>query len=163
MKSFDLNFRCYGNTSTWRGTQKWVCVRFLLFSRIIGNPSKTEKCRGISEYFGSVSAIFTFDLFPVFLGSFPLFFGSVSDLQKKFKLSICWSVSPFFWVRFLFFWVHFRFSEKVVNSQFVDRFPLFLGQFPLFFGSVSSFHKKFQILSLLIVFFFFGSVSLFFG
>ena len=32
---------------------------------------------------------------------------------------------PFFWVCFLIFWVRFRFSKKVSNSEFVDRFPLF--------------------------------------
>ena len=76
-----------------------------------------------------------FDLFPVF-------FGSVSSL----------------------FWVSFRFSEKVLNSQFVDRFPPFFlgGSVSSFFGSVSGFQKKFQTLSLLIGFpFFLVSVSSF--
>ena len=45
----------------------------------------------------------------------------------------------FNWVCFLIFLVSFLFSEKVSNSQFDDRFSLFLGPFPLFFGSVSSF------------------------
>ena len=125
----------------WKWTQKWVWVRFLLFSRIIGNPSKTKKCRGISKYFGSVSAIFTFD-------SFPIFFGSVSS----------------------FFWVSFRFSEKVLNSQFVDRFPLYLGPFPLFLGpfphflgSFPVFKKSFKFSVCWSVSSFFGSVSSFFG
>ena len=45
------------------------------------------------------------------LGPFPSFF-------KNYRKSL--------------FWVRFRFSEKVVNSQFVVQFPLFLGPFPLF-------------------------------
>ena len=56
-------------------------VRFLLFPRIIGNPLKTEKCKG-------VSAIFTFESFPVFLGLFSVF-------KKSFKSLVCWLVSPF--------------------------------------------------------------------
>ena len=74
----------HGNASTWKRTQKWVWVRFLLFSRIIRNPSKTKKCRGISEYFGSVSAYLDLIRFLFFLGLFPLFLGSVSAFQKKF-------------------------------------------------------------------------------
>ena len=112
---------CYENASTRKRTQKWVWVRFLLFSRIIGNPSKTEKCWGISEYFGLVSAIFTFDLFPVFLVRFLFFLGPFPVFKKSFKFSVCWSIGfLFFWVRFLIFWVrflilwvHFRFSKKV--------------------------------------------------
>ena len=117
--------RVYGNASTRNRTQKWVWVRFLLFSRVIGNPSNTEKCWGISEYFGLVSAIFTFNSFPgffwvrflFFLGQFPVF-------KKSFKFSVCWSVSFFI---------------RSVSS---------------FFGSVSGFQKKILILSLLIGFLF---------
>ena len=103
---------CYGNASTLKQTQKWVWVRFLLFLRIIRNPLKTKKCRGISEYFGSVSAVFTFDSFPVFLGLFLFFLGQFPMFSKSFKLSVCWLVSPFF------------------------------GSVSSFFGSVSDFQKK---------------------
>jgi len=129
---------CYGNASTQNQIQKWVWVRFLLFSRIIGNPSKTKKCWGISEYFGPVSAIFTFDLFPVFLFRFLFFWVcfrfSVKVLNSQFidRFPLFWVGFLFFWVHFLFFWVHFRFSVKVLNSQFIDRFPLFLSLFPVF-------------------------------
>ena len=71
---------CYRKASTRKRTQKWVWVSFLLFSRIIRNPSKTKKCRGISEYFGSVSAIFTF----FFWGPFPLFLGQFLVFRKTF-------------------------------------------------------------------------------
>ena len=121
--------KCYGNASTRKRTQNWVWVSFLLFSRIIGNPSKTKKCWGISEYFGSVSAIFTFDSFPVFVGPFP-FFGSVSGFQKSLKFCL------------------------LIGFLFLGLFPQFLGKFPIFkkkvlnsvcwsvssiFGSISSF------------------------
>ena len=106
---------CYGNASTRKRTQKWVWVRLLLFSRIIWNPSKTKKCWGISEYFGSVSAIY------IHLICFP-FFCSVSS----------------------FFWVSFQFSEKFLNFQFVDLFPLYLGPFPLILGPFPIFSKSFK-------------------
>ena len=105
-----------------------------------------------------------FYLFPHFLGPFPV-------SRKSCKFSVCWSVSsflgpfPLFSVRFLFFRVCFRFSKKVSNSQFVDRFPLFFWVRFLFFVSFSSFKKKFQILSLLIdlcSFFGFWFLSFFF-
>ena len=106
------------------------------------------------------------DLFPLFLGPFPLFLGPFPIFRKSCKFSVCWSVSTFFGYVSSFFWVHFRFSKKfqilslligflffwvrfliflgsfpvfkkVVNSQFVDRFPRF-------FGSVSGFQKSFK-------------------
>ena len=80
----NLKSRVLGATVLWKRLNTETDPKVSLgpfpsfFSRIIGNPSKTKKCREISESFGSVSAIFTFDSFPVFLGIFPLFFGSVS-------------------------------------------------------------------------------------
>ena len=108
-------------------------VRFLLFSRIIWNPSKTKKCWGISEYFGSVSAIY------IHLICFP-FFCSVSS----------------------FFWVSFQFSEKFLNFQFVDLFPLYLGPFPLILGPFPIFNKSFKFSVCWSVSFFFRGRFLFF-
>ena len=127
----NLKSRVLGATVLWKRLNTETDPKVSLgpfpsfFSRIIGNPSKTKKCRGISEYFGPVSAIFTFDSFPLFLGPFPpfwvrfLLFGSVSGFQKKFKiLSLL--------IGFLFF-----------------------GSVSSFFGSISGFQKKFQNLSFL--------------
>ena len=50
----------HGNGPIRKRAKKWLLVRFLLCSRNIGNPSKTEKCWGISEYFWPISAIFNF-------------------------------------------------------------------------------------------------------
>ena len=77
--------------------------------------------------------IYTFDLFPVFL------------------------------VRFLFFWVSFQFSEKILNFQFVDLFPLYLGPFPLILGPFPIFSKSFKFSVCWSVSSFFWSVSSFFG
>ena len=77
--------------------------------------------------------IYTFDLFPVFL------------------------------VRFLFFWVSFQFSEKFLNFQFVDLFPLYLGPFPLILGPFPIFSKSFKFSVCWSVSSFFWSVSSFFG
>ena len=46
----------------------------------------------------------------------------------------------FFWVQFLIFYVRFRFSEKVINFQFVDRFPLFFDPFPHILGQSPRFY-----------------------
>ena len=62
-------------------------------------------------------------------------FGSVSFFFQEFVSRFFGSVSSFFWVSFWF-------SEKVLNSQFVDRFPLFLGPFPLFLGPFPIFRKS---------------------
>ena len=120
---------------------------------------KNWKVLGISKYFGSISAIFTFDLFPFFLGYVSSFLGSVFGFQKSFKSSVCWSVlsfigsvSSFFGVRFRsqkrfkfsvcwsvssFFWVCFRFSERK-SSKFLVCWWV-----SSFFGSVFGFQKKF--------------------
>ena len=117
----NLKSRVLGATVLWKRLNTETDPKVSLgpfpsfFSRIIGNPLKTKKCRGISEYFGSVSAIFTFDSFPVF------------------------------WVRFLFFLGQFPVFRKVLNSQFVDRFPLFLGPFPLFLGPFPHFVGSFPV------------------
>ena len=55
---------------------------------------------------------------------FPFFFWCVSSLI----------LGPFS----LFFWVSFRFSEKVLNSQFVDWFPLFWGPIPCYGVSIAT-------------------------
>ena len=136
---------CYGNASTRKRTQKWLWVRFHLFSRIIGNPSKTEKGLGISEYFWSVSAIFTFDLFPVFFIGFRIFLGLFSVLKTSLKFSVCWLVSffsdpfPHFLGPFAVFEKHFKFS--VCWSVFS-----FFRSVSTFFGSVSVLQKKFLTL-----------------
>ena len=54
-------------------------------------------------------------------------------------------VSRFFGSVSSFFWVSFRFSKKVLNPQFVDRFPLFLNLFPLFWGQFPVFRKSFKL------------------
>jgi len=132
----------HGNASTRKRTQKWVWVRFLLFSRIIGNPLKTKKCRGISDYFGSVSAIFTFDSFPVFLGPFLLFLGQFPVFRKSFKLSVCWSVSPFFG-SLSFFLGQFPVFRKSFKLSVCWSVSPFFGSVSSFLGSVSNFQKKF--------------------
>ena len=81
-------------------------------------------------------------------GSVSFFFQELSEIPQKLK-----SVEGFpnilgrfplylHLIRFPFFWVSFQFSEKVLNSQFVDRFPLFLGPFPLFLGPFPIFRKS---------------------
>ena len=97
-------------------------------------------------------------------GSIYFFFQELSEIPQKLKsvegfpnildrfpLYLHLTRFPFFGVRFLIFWVRFRFSKKVVNSQFVDRFPhflslfpLFLGPFPLFLGPFPVFKKSFK-------------------
>ena len=59
-------------------------------------PSFFKELSEISEYLGSVSAIFTFDSFPVFLGPFSPFLGPFSPFlgqfpvfRKSCKLSVC--------------------------------------------------------------------------
>ena len=131
---------------------KWNFLRrFLFFSKIIRNPSNPI-FRGISCFFLSVSLIFRSDFglsgsyivegfpkifegFPIIFDPFTHFWGSFPVFRKSLKFLVCWMVSSFFDSVSSFFWVRFRFSEKVVNSQFVD-------QFPLFFGSISDFQKK---------------------
>ena len=91
---------------------------FPVFSKIIGNPSNPI-FRGISCFFYPFSRV---------LGRIPVYQGLI--LLRDFPIfSIRFLI---FWVRFLIFWVRFRFSKKVSNSQFVDRFPHFLGLFPVF-------------------------------
>jgi len=50
-------------------------------------------------------------------------------------------------IRFLIFWFRFQFSEKVLNSEFVDWFYLFFQSVSSFFGSISGIQKKLIILS----------------
>ena len=116
-------------------TDPKVSLGSFFFSRIIGNPSKTEKCWGISEYFGSVSAIFTFHSFPVFWVRF-LFIWVSFQFKKSFKSSVCWSISLMGLFPLLLGSVYL-FSEKVLNSQFVDCFPLFLDPIPCWGVSVA--------------------------
>jgi len=101
---------------------------FPVFSKIIGNPSNPI-FRGISRFFYP---------FPRFLGRIPVYQGLI--LLRDFPIFL--RDFPIFSIRFLIFWVRFRFSEKVLNSQFVDRFPLFLGPFPLFLGPFPVFKKS---------------------
>ena len=61
--------------------------------------------------------------FPVFFDPFPRFLGRIPVYQGLILLRDF----PIFSIRFLIFWVRFWFSENVLNCQFVDRFPLFLG------------------------------------
>ena len=69
-----------------------------------------------------------FILLPWFLGRIQIYRGLI--LLKDF---------PIFSIRFLIFWVHFRFSKTVLNSQFVDQFPHFLGSiFPVFIKVLNS-------------------------
>ena len=120
---------CYGNASTRNRAQKKGNLpkmnffeAFPVFSKIIRNPSNPI-FRGISRFF---------DPFPRFLGRIPVYQGLI--LLRDF---------PIFSIRFLIFWVRFRFSEKVLNSQFVDWFPpLFLGPFPHFLGLFPIFRKS---------------------
>ena len=91
---------------------------FPVFSKIIGNSSN----------------LIFFDPFPRFLGRIPVYKGLI--FLRDFLIFS--RDFPIFSIQFLIFWVHFRFSEKVLNSQFVDRFPLFFGPFPLFW-SISTF------------------------
>ena len=78
-------------------------------------------------------------------GSVSFFFQELSEIPQKLKsvegfpnilgrflLYLHLIRFPFFGSVSSFFWVSFRFSEKVLNSQFVDRFPPFLGPFPVF-------------------------------
>ena len=109
----------------------------------------------------SLSGFYIVEGFPNIFNPFPHFLGLFPFFKKSYKFSVCWSVSPFFGIRFFIFWVcfwfskkkfnsqfvnripcfldplphfsvYFRFSEKVVNSQFVDRFPLFFTSFLIF-------------------------------
>ena len=113
---FFKSYWCYGNASTRKRTQNWVWVHFLLFQELSEIPQKLKSVEGFPNILGQ---------FPLYLHFtyFPFFFGSVSS---------------FFLGQLLSFW----FSEKVSNSQFVDRFPLFFGSVSSFFGSVSDFQKK---------------------
>ena len=82
--------------------------------------------------------------FPLYLHFtyFPFFFGSVSS---------------FFLGQLLSFW----FSEKVSNSQFVDRFPLFWVLFLFFLGPFPIFSKSFKFSVYWSVFSFLGRFPLF--
>ena len=112
----------------------------------------------------------------VSLGPFPSFFKNYRKSLKNWKVLrdfrifwvgfryiYIWFVSRFFGFVSSFVWVSFRFSKKVLNSQFVDRFPLFWGPFPLFLGLFPVFRKSFKFLVCWSVSSFFGSVSSFFG
>ena len=106
---------------------------FPVFSKMFGNPSNLIFW-GVSHFLWSVSLIirsdsglygsYIFEGFPNIFDPFPHFLGPFPVFRKSFKILVCWSVSPFFWVRFLFFWVRFRFSEKVLHSQKHGRFYL---------------------------------------
>ena len=129
----------YGNASTRNQTQKNRNLPKMNFFKAFPVFSKiignpsNPIFRGISHFFWSVSLIY---------GQIPLYQGLIC-----FKFSVCWSVSSFF--------------ESV--SSFFGSVSSFSGSVSSFFGSVSGFQKKFQILSLLIGFLFFGPVSSFFG
>ena len=142
---------------------------FFFFQELSEIPQKTEKCWGLSEYFWSITAIFTFDLCSVFLEWFPLFFGPFLVFRKSFKISICllvfcllWSANfrfvsgvwqkliifsllvgfLFFLIPFRKFMVSFRFSEKLNISQFFGRFPIFCYLFLQIFGPFSGIRKS---------------------
>ena len=107
------------------------------------------------------------------LSPFPSFFQELSEIHQKLKsiegfpniFDPCllyiyiWFVSRCF-IGFLIFWVRFRFSEKVLNSPIVDRFPLFFDPFPHFLGPFLVFRKSFKFLFCWSVSSFFRSVFL---
>ena len=102
---------------------KWIFLRrFLFFQKL----SEIPQIQFLEEF------PFLFDPFPWFLGRIPVYMGLI--FLRDFPIFL--RDFPIFSIRFLIFWVRFRFSEKVLNSQFVDRFPLFLGPFPLFWGQL---------------------------
>ena len=78
---------------------------------------------------------YIFEDFPICLIPFSIF-GPVSKFQKKLLILS-------FLIGFLFFWVRFQFSEKILNSYYVDRFFIFLGPFPLFWGPFPVFRKSY--------------------
>ena len=113
---------CYGNVSTRKQTEKSVCVCFILFSRIIGNPSKTETdfcC--IYIWFISLC-----------LGAFPLCQFQVFIKSVFYRFCLLLAPYPLFCVRFRFSRKSFIFSVCWMVSSFLGSFPLFLGLFPVF-------------------------------
>ena len=72
------------------------------------------------------------------IGQFPSFLRDFRIFWVGFRYIYILLVSRFFRSVSSFFWASFRFSKKVLNSQFVDRFPLFLVPFPVFRKSINS-------------------------
>ena len=122
---------------------------FPVFSKIIWNPSNPI-LRGISRFCYP---------FPWFLGQIPVYQGLI--LLRDFLIFL--RDIPIFSIRFLIFWVRFRFSEKVVNSKFVDWFPLFIGSVSLFLGPFPVFKKSFKFSVCQSVSFFLGPFPHFLG
>ena len=125
----------HGNGPTQKRTKKWLLVRFLLFSRIIGIPSKTEKWSNFRiflihfryVYIWFVSRFFWIGFRIIFSGPFPVF-------SKSFKILICWSVSCFFFdpfphilCSFLVFGKSYKFSVCWLASFFTVRVLIFQG------------------------------------
>ena len=98
----------------------------MLWKRL--NTEMPQHGNGLKRKFGSVS----------------FFFQELSEIPQKLK-----SVERFPNIlgRFPLYLhlIRFQFSEKVLNSQFVDRFPLFLGPFHLFLGQFPVFRKSFKL------------------
>ena len=147
---------CYGNASTRNQAQKkqkppqneifWGV--FCFFQKLSEIP-QIQFLEEFPVFFLSVSLIFRSDFglsgsyivegfpkifegFPIIFDPFTHFWGSFPVFRKSLKFLVCWMVSSFFDSVSSFFWIRFRFSEKVVNFQFIVRFPLFLGPFPVF-------------------------------
>ena len=70
----------------------------------------------------SISMLIGFLFFWVRISSF---FGCISGFQKSFKFLVCWSGSSLFFGSIFSFFGPFPVFKKVINSQFVDQFPLF--------------------------------------
>ena len=100
---------------------------FFFFQELSEIPQKTEKCWGLSEYFWSITAIFTFDLCSGFFGMVSAFFGPFLVFKKSFKISICLSVFCLLWS------ANFRFVSGVWQKLII--FSLLVGF--LFFATFS--------------------------
>ena len=118
------------------------------FQELSEIPQKLKSVEGFLNILGRFPLYLHLIRFPFFWARFLLFWARFLLFWVSFRFSEKVLNSQFvdrfllFWGRFPFFWVHFRFSEKVVNSQFVDRFPLVLGPFPLFLGPFPIFRKS---------------------
>ena len=114
-----------------------LLIHFLLFSRIIRNPSKNRKVlRAFRVFLIHYCYIYIWFVFRFFWNGFR-FFGPFLVFRKSFKISICLSVFCLLWS------ANFRFVSGVWQKSiifsllvgflfFLNPFPQIYGQFPVF-------------------------------
>ena len=101
----------------------------IFFQKLLEILQKLKKVEGFPNIFDRFPLYLHLICFPFFYW-FPHFFGSLFGFKNKFKILSLLIGFLFFPIRFLIFWVRSRFSENILNSQYV-------GLFSLFFRSVS--------------------------